>query len=57
LLAIDVHGLNDVRQMEIHTAEPRPSEVEILVDKLKGYKSPSIDEITAGLIRAEFNTL
>jgi hypothetical protein len=52
-----VHGGNDVRQTEIHTAEPlvpepSSSEVEIAIGKLKRYKSPGIDQIPAELIQA-----
>ena len=52
-----VHGVKDVRQAEIHTAEPlvpEPSagEVELAIDKLKRHKSPGIDEIPAELIKA-----
>jgi hypothetical protein len=48
----NVHGVNDVRQTEIHTAEtllpePSSSEVEIATEKLKMYKSPGIDQIPA----------
>jgi hypothetical protein len=40
--------VNDVRQMEIHAAEPlvpepSPFEVGIVIAKLKTYKSPSTD--------------
>ena len=50
LPAIDAHVVNDVRQTEIHTAEPQmpePSafEVEMAVEKLKRHKSPGIDQI------------
>jgi hypothetical protein len=45
---LNVHNVNDVRQIEIHTAEPLvpgPShlEVEIAIAKLKKYKSPGSD--------------
>jgi hypothetical protein len=45
---LNVHGVHDVRQMDIHTAEPlvaEPSlvEVEIAIGKLKSYKSPGTD--------------
>jgi hypothetical protein len=45
---LNAHGVNDVRQTEIHTAEPlmtepSSSEVEIAIEKLKRYKSPGID--------------
>jgi len=45
-------GINDVRQREIHTAEPlvpEPSgcEFELAIEKLKRHKSPGIDQILA----------
>jgi hypothetical protein len=45
-----VHNVSDVRQIEVHTAEPLvpgPSrfEVEIAIAKLKEYKSPGSDQI------------
>jgi len=51
-----VHGVNDVRETEIHTAEPQLSEpsvfeIEMAIEKLKR-KSPGIDHIPAELIRA-----
>jgi hypothetical protein len=47
---LNVHGVNDVRQTEIHTAEPlvpdpRAFEVELAVEKLKCHISPGIDRI------------
>jgi hypothetical protein len=59
---LNVHGVNDVRQTEIHTAEPlvpepSSSEVEIAIEKMKKYKSPGIDQIPAELIQAVGNTL
>jgi len=53
----NVHGVKDVTQAEIHTAEPlvpEPSaaEVELVIDKLKSHKSPGIDQIPAELIKA-----
>jgi hypothetical protein len=52
-----VHTVSDVRQIEVHTAEPlipSPSrlEVEIAIAKLKNYKSPGSDQIPAELIQA-----
>jgi hypothetical protein len=52
-----VNNVSDVRQIEVHTAEPLvpgPSylEVEIATAKLKKYKSPGSDEIPAELIEA-----
>jgi hypothetical protein len=51
---LNVHNVSDVRQIEIHTAEPLvpgPSrlEVEIAIAKLKKYKSPVSDQIPAEL--------
>jgi hypothetical protein len=50
---LNVHGVSDVRQAEIHTVEPlvpEPSvlEVELAIEKLKSHKSPGIDQIPAG---------
>ena len=52
---LNVHGVNDVMQTEIHTAkplvpEPSASEVELAIEKLKSHKSPGIDQIPAELI-------
>jgi len=52
----NVHGVKDVGQAEIHTAEPlvsepSASEVELTIDKLKSHKSPGIDQIPAELIK------
>jgi hypothetical protein len=59
---LNVHGIHDVRQMDIHTAEPlvpEPSlvKVEIAVGKLKSYKSQGTDQIPAELIKAGDETL
>jgi hypothetical protein len=48
----NVHRVSDVKQIEIHTADPSPFEVEIAIAKLKRYKSPGCDEILAELIQA-----
>jgi hypothetical protein len=58
---LNVHGVSNVRQTEIHTAEPlvpEPSsfEVETAIEKLKRYKSPGIDQIPTKLIQAGGNT-
>ena len=46
-----VHGVKDVGQAEIHTAEPLVPEPsasdEFAIDKLKSHKSPGIDQILA----------
>jgi hypothetical protein len=54
----NVHRFSDVRQIEIHTAEPlvpdpSPFEVEIAIAKLKSFKSPGDDQIPAELIKQE----
>jgi hypothetical protein len=54
---LDVHNISDVRQIEVHMAEPLVSdpsrlEVEIAIVKLKKYKSPGSDQIPAQLIQA-----
>jgi hypothetical protein len=59
---LNVHGVNDVRQAEIHTAEPlvpEPSafEVELAIAKLKSHKPPGIDQIPAELIKAGGRTI
>jgi len=53
----NLHGVKDVRQAEIHTAEPlipepSASEVELPIEKLKRHKSPGIDQIPAEKIKA-----
>jgi len=53
---LGVHGVNDVRQTEIHTTEPlapQPSgfEVQNAFGKLKGHKSSRIDQIPEEFIR------
>ena len=50
---LNVHGVNDIRHTEIHTAEPlvpEPSafEFELAIEKPKSHKSPGIDQIPAG---------
>jgi hypothetical protein len=54
---LNVNGVSDVRQAEIHTAEPlvpepSASEGEVAIDKLKCHKSPGIYQIPAELIKA-----
>jgi len=59
---LNVHGFNDVRDAELHTAEtlvPEPCafEVELAIAKLKSYRSPHIDQIPAELIKAGGRTI
>ena len=58
----NVHGVKDVQQAGIHTAEPlvpepNASEVELAIDKLKSHKSPGIDQTLAELIKAGGRTI
>ena len=53
---LNVHWVSDVRQAEIHTAEPLVPEasalgVELAIENLKSHKSPGIDQIPAELIK------
>ena len=57
-----MHGVKDVGQAEIHTAEPllhdpSATEVELTIYKLKRHKSPGIDQIPAKLIKARGRTI
>jgi len=59
---LNVQGVNDGRQTEIHTVEPQvpepsASEVELVIEKLKSYKSPGIDQIPTELIKAGVKTI
>jgi hypothetical protein len=54
---LNVLGVNDITQTEIHTAEPllhelSAFEIEMAIEKLKRHKSPGIDQIPAELIKA-----
>ena len=54
---MNIRGVNDVRQTEIHTAEPlvpepSVSDVVLAIEKLKSHKSPGTDQIPAELINA-----
>jgi hypothetical protein len=59
---LNVHGDSEVRQTEIHTAEPlvpepSVSEVEVGTEKLKRHTSPGTDQIPADLIKAGGRTI
>ena len=59
---MNVHGVDDVRQAEINTAEPlvpesSAFEVELAIEKLKSHKLPGIDQIPAELIKAGGSTI
>jgi hypothetical protein len=54
---LNVQNVSDVRQIEVHTAEPLVPgpgrlEVEIAIAKLKKYKSLGSDQVPAELIQA-----
>jgi len=58
----NVHGVKNVEQAEIHTAEPlvtEPSafEFELAIGKLKSHKSVGINEIPAELIKVGGGTI
>jgi hypothetical protein len=59
---LNVHRVNDIRQIEIHIAEPlvpdpNPFEVEISIENLKRYKLPIMDHIAVELIQAGVEAL
>jgi hypothetical protein len=59
---LNMHGVSDVMQTEIHTAEPlepEPSafEVKMPIEKLKRHESPSTEQIPAELIKAGGRTI
>jgi len=54
---LNLYGVNEVKQTEIHIAElpePEPSacEVEMAIEKPKTHKSPGTDQIPAEVIAA-----
>jgi len=58
----NVHGVKDVGQAEIHTAEPlvpdpSASEFEVAIDMQKSHKSPGTDQIPAELIKVGGRTI
>jgi hypothetical protein len=58
---LNIHGFNDVRETELHTAEPllpEPSafELELAIENKKP-KSPRVDQIPAELFKAECRTV
>jgi regulator of sirC expression with transglutaminase-like and TPR domain len=56
---LNIHGVNDVKQTEIHTAEPLvPAlELEMATEELKRHKSPGTDQIPAELVKAGDRTI
>jgi len=54
---LNIHGVTDVRETEIHIAEPlvpEPSafEVELAIEKLRSHPSPGVDQIPVEWIKA-----
>jgi hypothetical protein len=54
---LNVHGVSDVRQTEIHTAEPLVTVrsafgFEFAIEKLKSHKLPGTDQIPAEMNKA-----
>jgi hypothetical protein len=54
---LNVHGVKDIRQMDIHTAEPLVPELRLVewenpIEELNRYESPGTDQIPAELIKA-----
>ena len=59
---LNVHWVNDVRQTEIHAAEPLVPEpsasvFELAIEKLKSHKSPGIVQIPEELIKTGDKTI
>jgi hypothetical protein len=59
---LDIHGVNDVVQTEIHTTDLAvygisSSDAEIATEKLKRYETPDNDKLAAELIQAGCKTL
>jgi hypothetical protein len=59
---LNVHGIKDDRQTEIHTAEPlvpeqRASEIELAVGSLESQKSLGIDQLPEELFNPESTDL
>jgi len=59
---LNIHGVNDIMQTEIHTAEPlvhepSASEYELDPENVKSHKSPGTKQITAELIKAGNSTI
>ena len=54
---LNIHGVNNVRQTEIYTAEPLVPEVELGIEKLKCHTLPGIDQIQAEMIKAGSRTI
>jgi hypothetical protein len=58
----NAHWVSEVRQTELHMAEPLVPEMnafefEMAIDKLKGHQSPGIDQIPAKLMKAGVRTI
>jgi len=61
-ISFNEHDISDLKQTDIHTVEPlvpEPSafEVKMAIEKIKGTKSPGIDQIQVELIKAGGRTI
>jgi len=59
---LNMHGVNDVRQTELHTAEPLVPEssalkFDLAIEKLKSHKSLGINQIPAEFFKAMGRTI
>ena len=59
---LNVHGVNDFRQTEIHTAEPlvpepSASDFELAIKKVKSHISPGLYQIPAEMIKSGSKTI
>jgi hypothetical protein len=59
---LNIHAVSEVRQTEIHTAQPlvpeqSTSEVELVIEKLKSHRSPGIGQIPTELIKTGGRTI
>ena len=59
---LNVHGVDDIKHTDVHTAEPlvpEPSafDVELAIQKLRSHKSPGTDQIPASLIKGRGRTI
>ena len=58
---MNVHGVNDVRQTEIHTTEPLVPEpsalVELAIQKLQSLRSTGTDQIPSEMVKAGGKTI
>jgi len=59
---LNIHGVNDIMQTELHTAEPlvhepSASEDELAAENVKSHKSPGTEQIPTEMIKAGGRTI